>query len=1150
MSRQNGIIAFAAATLLLSGLLLAYIQQLNPAVTQASEAEVQLQAKEAQALRWLEQDSLWLELSQDPFSHSAMPTLPKGFSFMCFEGQNPVFWTDQHVYFPDPPHPALAFTFPGHPAYYFINRSLSGNRSVTAAIPLPPSVNPEAAPTDYPVRNKAGETIGYVQSDGTQPLPAFWQKAHLSAGFLFSLALFFLVDKGSRYLSFRIGLFPVFLGAAMIATLWLYGIGALRYPSLSFPHGLLTTTLPVGNLAQFTLLPFLLFWLLSLGQRLPLEIQHRKEAVWLNKLLSTMGFGSIVLGLLLGGAVFRVLLLETTLDFDFSNVLMLGKTELSALSAIVLLMLALLLYSLWVVKGIHRLQLTRNQRLLTLGAAILPAIPIALAIDLELGLLAVLLLPLLYIALLDLFVEIEAASPAWLMLWLALLSGFAAGLLFKYNLDKGHDKRLAFAKQLTDLTDPEAEQAMLELQILLANAPPVERLGNLLLYTPYLYKNYNWAVLPAQKVEHLQQDGQAFRLVPNRNYYTHGLRWHTDSFLVFQPALQPNRRVLQELVASAPHQQSRYAITLFKDSTRIAQRGYFLREWLDTGLWPSGGENREWLNSQRANLYYANPNGYTIVVGEVLGGYLKPISLFSYLFALLTVLSLVLFGLNRLYPFLPATPGTLLFGAPSLRHRIQLSVIGLTLFAFLFIGAVTVASLQQSSVNYHGERLLEKVDVLLRDLQQQDFDPNSQQALRELSEIHQVDLSVYDAQGVLIRTSVPFFLFQGWQSPRINPEAIRAYYRQGFKPALLEEQAGVLRYLSAYVPVAEQTQEPSYFFQIPFASGARSLQQNVLSFIGNLLNLYVFLLLIAGALAITVANSITRPLIKIGEKLRSFQLGQNEPLEWESEDEIGKLVEEYNLMIRKLEESAKKLRQSEREGAWREMAKQVAHEIKNPLTPMKLSIQYLEHARKSDPERAAAMIGRVSQTLIEQIDGLARIATEFSNFAKMPKSEPEALDLGTVLESVYRLFTEHQESVEDIELILPDDRTPVFADRGHLVRVLNNLIKNAQQAIPENRQGRIQIQLKPGPEQHLITITDNGTGIPEPVRPKVFQPNFTTKSSGMGLGLAMCKNMMTAAGGDIYFETETGKGTTFFVILPRKETPTGSEGSPESKTSG
>lgn len=1131
MSRQNGIIAFAVATLLLSGLVLIYVQQLDPAAAQAKAAEVQLQANEAQALRWLEQDSLWLEQCRQPFSHSANRPLPYGFSFMCYEGDKRVFWTDTHIYFPDRLQRPQALKFPGRAPQYFIPRELPGPYSVAVAIPLPAVVNDEWSPSPYPVHNTAGTVIGYVP-DQVQHLPAFWQKVHLAAGLLFSLALFFLVDKGSRLLIRRLGPTPVFLTAVLVGALWLRTTGMLSYPSLEFPQNLLSIRLPVGNLAQFTLLPLLLFWLLSLGQRLPLKIGVRDRHSWQNGVLAALGFGSIVTGLLIGGTLFRALLLETDLDFDFSNVLMLGTAELIALAAIVLLMLTFLLFSLWAVKGIHRLPLDRNQRLLAMGIAILPGIPTALFLNLGLGLLPVLLLPLLYIALLDLFVETEAASPAWLMLWLALLSGFAAGLLFKYNLDNGHEQRLAFAKQLTDPEDHRAEQALLELQVQLAAGPPADSLETLLLYTPYLYKNFNWHLLPESDIRRHQTADPAFRLSPNRHYYTYSLPWRQDSALVFQPALQPNRRVLQELVPSAPHQQTRYAISLFKDSVRIAQRGYFLREWLSADLWPAKGESRERLNSKRANLYYAHPDGYTIIVGEALGGYLKPISLFSYLFALLTVLSLLVFGLNRLYPILPATPGSLLFGTPSLRHRIQLSVIGLTLFAFLFIGAVTVASLQQSSVSYHGERLLEKVDVLLRDLQKQDFDPHDQHALRELSEIHQVDLSVYDAGGSLIRTSVPFFLFQGWQSPRINPEAVRAYYRQGFKPALLEERAGELRYLSAYVPVAEPTQGLSYFFQIPFTSGTRNLQRNVLGFIGNLLNLYVFLLLIAGAIAITVANSITRPLMKIGEKLRSFQLGQNEPLEWESEDEIGKLVNEYNLMIQKLEESAEKLRQSEREGAWREMAKQVAHEIKNPLTPMKLSIQYLEHARKSDPERAAAMISSVAQTLIEQIDGLARIATEFSNFAKMPKAEPESLNLNTVVESVYRLFTEHQEPAERIELTLPDTPVPVFADRGHLVRVLNNLIKNAQQAIPEDRQGLIHIRVQPGATQHLITVTDNGTGIPEEVQPRVFQPNFTTKSSGMGLGLAMCKNMMTAAGGDIYFETEPGKGTTFFMALP------------------
>lgn len=1135
MSRRTSIIAFAATTVLLAGLLLIYIQRLNPWQAHIRATEAHLQAREAQAQQWLKQDSLWLRISQAPYRSPGGERLPKGFSFVLYEGQEAVFWTGQKLNFPSPPHPPQVQPALKYPPHYYIHQPLPGHRSLSVAFQLPDAPRLSRQPTAYPIHNQAGEVVAYLESVKAIALPPFWQKAQFASALLFTLCLLLLLDLGARRMAKPRPRFWPFLIAVAIAGGWLYQIGQSQHPAIPYLQQLQSTDLGYGSLLQFMGLALACFWLLSLAQRLPLELPagHWPQ-LWL-LLLGLLGFLSIAAGLLLGGAIFKVLLLETTLEFDFSNVLMLGAAELSALSAVVLLMLSFLLYSLWVVKGIHRLPLPRNHRLLTLGVAILPAIPLALSLDLGLGLLPVVLLPLLYIALLDLFVELEAASPAWLMLWLALLSAFAAGLLFKYNLDKGRAKRLAFAHRLAAPGHQSSLNALTRFQEALPDTLHPDSLGNLMLHHPYLYKNFHWKILPARLGQQLlppKASQPPYVLQPNQKYYTYGLPWQGDSLLAFQPVLQPDRRVLRQLVPDAPHQNEAYAISLFQDTVLIAQRGYFLRAWLSTRHWPEPGSSQEWLSSQRANLYYSAPEGYTVVIGEELGGYVKPLSLFSYLFALLTVFALLVFAANRYYTFLPATPGELLFGPPSLRHRVQLSVIGLTLFGFIFIGAVTVASLQQSSVAYHGERLLEKIDVLLRDLQTDNFRLDDQSALRKLSEIHQVDLNVYNAQGQLANTAMPFFFSEGWQSRRINPEALVAFNRQGFKPALLREQAGPLGYLSAYAPIARPEGGVGYFLQIPFTSGARSLQENVLAFIGNLLNLYVFLLLIAGALAITVANSITRPLMKIGEKLRSFQLGRNEPLEWDSEDEIGRLVEAYNDMIQKLEESAEKLRQSEREGAWREMAKQVAHEIKNPLTPMKLSIQYLEHARRSDPEQATAMIGSVAQTLIEQIDGLARIATEFSNFAKMPKAQPEALDLRAVLKSVYRLFTEHQEPTERIELLLPEGAAPAFADRGHLVRVLNNLIKNAQQAIPDDGQGHIQVQLTSGPEEHLITVADNGTGIPEAVQAKVFQPNFTTKSSGMGLGLAMCKNMMTAAGGDIYFETKAGAGTTFFVKLP------------------
>lgn len=308
--------------------------------------------------------------------------------------------------------------------------------------------------------------------------------------------------------------------------------------------------------------------------------------------------------------------------------------------------------------------------------------------------------------------------------------------------------------------------------------------------------------------------------------------------------------------------------------------------------------------------------------------------------------------------------------------------------------------------------------------------------------------------------------------------------------------------------------------------------QNSTEFVEMLVNIYAFLLLMTGVAGIAIANSFTQPIVNLGIKLRNLQLGHNEPIEWQSQDEIGELIVEYNRMITKLENSTEKLKISERESAWREMAKQIAHEIKNPLTPMKLSIQYLLHTAKANPQEVQPMLQRVSQTIIEQIDGLTRIATEFSNFAQMPKPENTTFVLNDAVQSVFNLFAENPDTNIALHLQLPD--TPIFilADRDQIIRVLNNLLKNAIQAIPADAPGQVDMILHEINGKAHIEIRDNGCGIPAAMRDKVFQPNFTTKSSGTGLGLAMCKNMVLAAGGRIWFESDVAVGTRFFVELP------------------
>ena len=257
---------------------------------------------------------------------------------------------------------------------------------------------------------------------------------------------------------------------------------------------------------------------------------------------------------------------------------------------------------------------------------------------------------------------------------------------------------------------------------------------------------------------------------------------------------------------------------------------------------------------------------------------------------------------------------------------------------------------------------------------------------------------------------------------------------------------------------------------------------------------------------------------------------RNEFIVWNRKDELGDLVAEYNKMISKLDESAVALAKTEREGAWREMARQVAHEIKNPLTPMKLSMQYLQKSIENNAPNVKELTESVAKTLIEQIDHLNHIAGEFSQFANIENLKKEKFDVNEALMTVLHLYSSNNR-LEFYQHLLPEN-VIIEADKTHINRLFTNLILNAIQAMPENSTARITVNEYLHNDNVVISISDNGTGIAVEVQSKIFTPNFTTKTSGTGLGLAMCKRMVEQAKGEIWFETKPGAGTTFFVLLP------------------
>jgi nitrogen fixation/metabolism regulation signal transduction histidine kinase len=298
------------------------------------------------------------------------------------------------------------------------------------------------------------------------------------------------------------------------------------------------------------------------------------------------------------------------------------------------------------------------------------------------------------------------------------------------------------------------------------------------------------------------------------------------------------------------------------------------------------------------------------------------------------------------------------------------------------------------------------------------------------------------------------------------------------------------------------------------------------------INIYVILIAISVLIALVISNYISRPLKLIMMRIRQVKLGgQNEMIDWKRRDEIGQLVQEYNRMIAELAQSAELLARSEREMAWREMARQVAHEIKNPLTPMKLSVQYLQHAWNNNAPDWETRLNKFTATMIEQIETLSAIASEFSDFAKMPIANKQPVDLVEVIQSAISLFKNYRYIVFDFNYDALEKFT-VYADKEQLLRALNNLLKNSVQAIGEEADGRIEIVLQRQGVMHKLTLTDSGAGITPEVAEKIFSPYFTTKSGGMGLGLGIVKNIITGSGGDISYQDAIPQGTTFVVRLP------------------
>lgn len=549
-----------------------------------------------------------------------------------------------------------------------------------------------------------------------------------------------------------------------------------------------------------------------------------------------------------------------------------------------------------------------------------------------------------------------------------------------------------------------------------------------------------------------------------------------------------------------------------------------------------------------SELYYkAAPNMVYVVVYQnyIIVGVITIFSFLFGIFLIITTLENWIFFFSSAW--ISGRKIKMIYNA-SMSVRVKYFALGFTAISFFIIGLSTVIllknryeatsllTIEQTTANASeaiGEYLQNQKSAVTDSLSGNRV-VNKEFAffLTDIAQQQKMDINVFDSFGKLAFTTQYNLYKANVLDDNMPAHAFYTLHQKKLSTYIQPERIGLLDYTAGYAPIVNHENKLIGYLNIPSFYTKQHLDNQIFSLITTLVNIYTILLLISSIITFLFINTLTKSLRLVADSLKNVSLKNNKLINWPYKDEIGLLVDEYNKMVATVEKNARSLVLDERQNAWREMAQQVAHEIKNPLTPMKLNIQYLQQAINSNHPDIINLTKRVSSSIIEQIDNLNYIASEFSNFAKMPENKSERIDLKSMLERIVLLFAGNKNLT--ITHALPDVPVIVFADKSQMLRIFTNIVQNAVESIPtEERQGLVDVALlfAPNNDAVIIKVKDNGTGIREEVRDRIFDPYFTTKSSGTGLGLAMTKKIIELWDGTITFESGD-EGTTFFLTVP------------------
>jgi signal transduction histidine kinase len=1091
------------------------------------------------------------------------------------------------------------------PVRYAVGSDISGQKTFPAGSNISPEIQISEIPTDYAVRLGGKDfcwlaAAGPVHSDWLQ-----WMKFVFYG--LFIVILFSLVNQVAVRLAKR---FSPVVGAALLLAVvggsyWLnnhFNFTGRQFGGLSlFAQPFDVPSLIGKSLGDWLINIGLLAWLMVFFHRRFRVGSLAHFPMPMRVGLSAVYYFAAMMSILLGVEVLRRLVFYSGIEFDFDNILHSDQSALLAIGGIILLMVALFLFSHRMVMTVKRVGMEFPQRGISLAIAtvLMFGLCAALGGDLLINPMYVVGLALLYALMFDAFVQWPSPGFGWIVCWLLIFSLFASQLLYRYNFLKDREIRLTYAQALADDRDTEEVEkqlpAILEtfrrdsqrLNILLKPWPFKPKVGDLRGYfnslvfeKNYLFQHYRSNVFAFDRgVEPIIfEQPQGYQYVVQENWNkgaplqnAPGIRFHTDedgkfrymlelSALRMNDPTQPAKvycfldheypaptRVYAKMFYNLPYKNlerlARYDFAVLKNGKLVVEQGQGNGLALNTPLANGTFTDIETDAPQRLDAVFKSADGHTVAsVGRPRGGWHKQVYLFSMLFVFSSLFIFALALANSWLGFLPEKYQFQVNVRGSLAKRIQYWTVTIIGIAFLVLGLMTYRHFDNASEEAERANLDYRAEAVLTSLKTQLVSSSlSADSLRRalpasLSDIAgslSMDANLFSPAGDLVFTTQEDLGELGILPGKMNPAA-QQILKNTNQPELVEtENIAGFEYFTKYLPLRTGQNQLLGFLGIPYQLSERNIGPEVSDFIGMLASLYVFLLLIAFVVTYFLSRSIIRPLSLVSDKIRGVKLDEkkNTKLEYQGDeqDEVSELINEYNRMVDKLEDSKVQLVRLEREGAWREMARQVAHDIKNPLTTMKLSMQQLERV-SSNPEQAAAYLRKAITRLIEQIDSLAQIASEFSLFANLDIRQKSDVVLNDVVESVYDLFSEQKNVALDLRI--PPERYHILGDKNHLIRVFNNLVINAIQAIPSDREGQIHVSLARMNGHATVKISDNGGGIPQEICERVFEPNFTTKTSGSGLGLAICKKIIEAHDGTIRFETRENEGTDFFVDMP------------------